>query len=352
MATATDAAAYYRDLSRLSRQVVALLLRMWRGVDRGDISRSWLAVLPDAAALVVAGQTVAAELADPYLERMVGEGRSVNVEAFAGSTPAGESIGSLLYLPAIHAKEAIANGLSTIGAMRKAEAPLIRYAHTTVSDAGREAVAAGMPAHPHATGYYRMLNPPSCARCAILAGKWFGWNAGFPRHDNCDCVHVPVRKADDSLRFDPRKAIEAGQVTGLSHADSYAITQLAADPAQVVNARRGLYTAGGRQFTREATTRVGIAGARILARDVQRALSNDVRDRTFRNWTFDRHKAAEYSELLRKGKTYTRLTKTGRVQRYAHSFTRGARPTPEQIIADATSRDDAVRLLTNFGYIL
>jgi hypothetical protein len=347
------ARAYCQDLSRLNGQVLRLLLRLWGHVDQGTISESWSHQIPEAAAIVVAGQTVAAELADPYLSSVLaGDARAaVSPEGFAGTTPAGQSVESLLYLPAIDAKQRIEAGTSAAGALRQSRAPLTMYAQTTVADAGRLAVTSGMAARPHATGYYRMLQTPSCSRCVILAGKFFRYNRGFQRHPKCDCVHVPVQEADDSLVFDARQAVEAGKVTGLSKAETKAIG-LGADPAQVVNARRGLTTAGGRKFTTEGTTRTGIAGARILARDLARAQGENVAGRTFRNWSFDRLKAAEYTDLLRKGKTYTRLTGSGRQQSYAYRFARTPRPTPEQILADATSREGAVRLLTNFGYLL
>jgi hypothetical protein len=353
-----DARLYYADLSRLNRQAAALVLRLWRGVDRGDISRSWLALLPDVAAVVVAAQVVAAELADPYLDRVFADAdqpkRAVDPEAFAGLTPAGEPVASLMYLPAIDAKERIAAGTSPGSALRMAEKPLTMYARTTVADAGRLSTAAGMGARPHAAGWYRMLQPPSCSRCAILAGKFYRYNRGFRRHPKCDCIHIPVREADDSLLFDARKAIEAGKVTGLSKANTRAILEFGADPSQVVNALRGMYLAGGRKFTTTGTTRSGIAGARILARDIQRQLAGieSVQGRTFRNYTFDRMKANEYAELFRKGKTYTRTTRTGRQQSYAYRFARSPRPTPEQILADARSRDEAIRLLINNGYVL
>jgi hypothetical protein len=350
----TDALAYYQDMAKLSKQASTLVLRLWRGVDRGDISRSWLALLPDVAAIVVAAQTVAAELADPYLQQRVGDGRHVNPVGFAAETPGGGSLESLLYLPTIDAKQRIAAGASPGGALRQAQPALLRYVGTTVADAGRLSVSAGMAARPHASGFYRMLQPPSCARCAILAGKFFRYNRGFKRHPHCDCVHIPVREADDSLLFDPRKAIEAGKVTGLSKADTKAILEFGANPAQVINARSGMYTAGGRTFTTTGTTRQGVAGARILARDVQRQLHglSAVQGETYRNYTFDRLKANQYAELFRKGKTYTRLTRTGRQQSYAYRFSRSPRPTPEQILADARSRDEAIRLLINNGYIL
>jgi hypothetical protein len=34
-------------------------------------------------------------------------------------------------------------------------------------------------------GYIRLLTPPSCARCVILAGRFYRWSDGFKRHPNC-----------------------------------------------------------------------------------------------------------------------------------------------------------------------
>ena len=61
-----------------------------------------------------------------------------------------------------------------------------------VQDAGRNGEALQMAATPSATTYDRMLNPPSCSRCIVLAGKTYRNNAGFLRHPQCDCVHVPT----------------------------------------------------------------------------------------------------------------------------------------------------------------
>lgn len=353
MGALADARLYYADTSRLNRQAAALVLRLWRSIDRGDISRSWLALLPDVIAVVVAAQTVAAELADPYLDKVLADsgGRPVAADGFVGQMGGEVPLGQMLYHPVIDAKARIASGTSAGSALRLAESPLTMYARTAVADAGRLSTAAGMGARPHARGYYRMLSPPSCKRCAIQAGKFFRYNQGFKRHPKCDCVHIPVQEADDSLLFDARKAIEAGKVTGLSKADTRAIVEFGADPSQVVNASRGMYTAGGRKFTTTGTTRRGIAGARILARDVQRALGGSTQG-TFRNFTFDRDKAAHYAELFRKGKTYTRTTSRGRQQSYSYRFAHSPRPTPEQILRDARSRDEAIRLLINNGYVL
>jgi hypothetical protein len=72
---------------------------------------------------------------------------------------------------------------------------------------------------------------------------------GRPR---CDCTHVPVTQADDSLRFDARKAFDAGQVTGLNAGEAQAIRD-GADISRVVNARRGMSDNG--LTTTEAATR-------------------------------------------------------------------------------------------------
>lgn len=351
-----DVARGYRaDVTGLSLRAARRVLQLWRLVSPGDISGSWLRLLPEAMAVVAAAQTVAAELADPYLAEIVpaaAAAGSVAADAFAGATLSGESLASLLYRPVFTAKDAIAAGATTRSALRLAEAPLVMYARSETTDAARQAVSAGMGVRRQVTGYYRMLVPPSCSRCAILAGRRYSKAEAFNRHPHCDCVHIPVAEADDSLAFDARKAIEAGQVTGLSKAELKAI-ELGADPVQIVNAHRGMYTStdGKYRYTREGTTRRGVAGARILARDAARLRGEDVSGRLFDNLTFSKGEAKQYTELLRKGVKHTRLTKTGREQSYSYSFARTARPTPEQIMRDAKTPEQQRRLLINFGYI-
>lgn len=346
--------AYGNDLSTVSRQATALVLRLWQAVQRGNLSKSWAADLPEAVAIIVAAQTVAAEMADPYLDAVLAEEgpARVAVESFAGQLPGGEPIQAMLYQPVILAKQGIRNGLGAAQVVRQFATWISTGTHTTVADSGRLATTAGMTARPHVSGFYRALRPPSCSRCAVLAGKHYRWNHGFARHRNCDCVHIPVQEADDGLEFNARAAIEAGQVTGLSKADTQAIEEFGADPSQVVNAHSGVYTAGGMTFTSTGTTRRGVAGARLLAREIDRAAGLDISASTYSNFAIDRATVARYAELFRRGKTFTRTTVTGRAQAYAYRFARAPRLTPEQIIANASSRAEAIRLLTNFGYVL
>lgn len=136
-----------------------------------------------------------------------------------------------------------------------------------VADAGRSAGQAEAAGHGW-NGYVRVLTPPSCGRCTILAGRWYRWNAGFKRHPGCDCVGVPSNddRASNPLLTDPREAFSTGGVRGVSKADTQAIAD-GADPAKVINATRGLgapgVTAAGRtevfghtvKYTTEATTK-------------------------------------------------------------------------------------------------
>lgn len=125
-------------------------------------------------------------------------------------------------------------------------------------------------------GYVRMLNPPSCSRCVILAGATYygndgvmfhqvgndwvkesnGTPGGFQRHPLCDCIMIPTSedRAGD-LTTDPRVYFDSlspeEQDAGFGKAKAEAI-RLGADMSQVVNATRGMRKAqvfGTRQWT-------------------------------------------------------------------------------------------------------
>lgn len=72
--------------------------------------------------------------------------------------------------------------LSTLFPEADSKALLQIMAATAVQDAGRAAASAALTARRTLTGYVRMLVSPSCSRCAVLAGRWYRWNAGFARH--------------------------------------------------------------------------------------------------------------------------------------------------------------------------
>lgn len=132
-----------------------------------------------------------------------------------------------------------------------------------VRDAGRSASQVEFVSRPDWTNYVRMLIPPSCPRCTVLAGRIYRDLKSFDRHPpTCDCVMVPVTDwesaHDKGYVSSPQEAFEKGHIRGLSEADAQAISD-GADIVKVVNAHRGMSapTVFGRKVkaTTEGTTR-------------------------------------------------------------------------------------------------
>ena len=123
-------------------------------------------------------------------------------------------------------------------AKAQSEATFDALVVSLVSDAGRTAAAVDMGSRPALTGYVRSLNPPSCPRCAVLAGRVYRYSTGFSRHPGCDCLMTPtVESIGRELTLDGTDAALHGQVTGLSKGDQFALEN-GADLGQVVNVRR------------------------------------------------------------------------------------------------------------------
>jgi hypothetical protein len=111
-----------------------------------------------------------------------------------------------------------------------------RLVASLVQDAGRAAESVATTVRSRIV-HVRYLNPPSCSRCAVLAGRVYRWSDGFQRHPNCDCVMVPCEESDPLAPVDPVALFEAGQVSGLSKTDAQALRD-GADFGQIVNVRR------------------------------------------------------------------------------------------------------------------
>lgn len=65
-------------------------------------------------------------------------------------------------------------------------------AASQIQDAARSSASLAIAVRPSVSGWVRMMNPPSCSRCAVLAGKFFRWNQGFQRHPQCFPAGVMV----------------------------------------------------------------------------------------------------------------------------------------------------------------
>jgi len=306
-----SAAEYGREQRREIVQAVAAVRRTWRRMGQ-DFDVSWPRIAPRLLEVTDLAQSrVAAGALDfiPDVLEDTGQSRAAtavarpNARGLVGVAGDGRPVDSLLYGAVAHAKTRVAGGASTAQALRSGGKWLSLATGTLLSDTGRQAESLGMGVRP-VSGYVRMLNPPSCSRCVVLAGRWYRKSAGFQRHPGCDCRHIPASESvggdltvSPADYFDSLSAAEQDATFGKAGAEAI---RSGADIGQVVNARRGIQVAqvGGRRVltTTEATTRRGRASRAAAGR-------------------------------------------------------RGARLMPETIARVATDRDDYLRLLRANGYL-
>lgn len=141
---------------------------------------------------------------------------------------------------AVAADQPLAPALAKVADVQRLELITV----TRLADASRLAAGLAVTVRPH-VGWTRMVNPPCCTRCAILAGKWFRWNQGFPRHPKCDCRHVPsTEDRVGDVRTDVSALFSTGQVTGVTRVEQRAL-DAGANINRVINARH-MTLAGGR----------------------------------------------------------------------------------------------------------
>lgn len=255
-------AGYYQQQQQVGALTAATLRKLW-GRMGADFDPSWAELRGPATQVVTAGQAAAAAgAAGVVAATLIETGQdggdpagTVNPAVFAGTASDGWDLGTLLDRAPIIAKAQIAGGADVVGSLAVAGRWLTMTALTQVADAGRETIAADIGNHPKVTGYVRMLNPPSCSRCVVLAGKWYRWNTGFARHNRCDCVHIPSteNRAGD-FRTDPyayfRSLTEAGQEQVFGRSEARAIRD-GGDIFRVVNVQqRGLAAVTSRQARR------------------------------------------------------------------------------------------------------
>ncbi|WP_455749459.1 VG15 protein [Micromonospora chersina] len=260
------AARHARRQVALARQAAREMARLWARVDRQAIGPSWAASVPAAVQVLGSAQAIAAASAAVYLDDLLdeyglaggAEGRVVP-DALAGVASDGRDLAGLLYQPAIVTLTSLKQGATEGRALAGGRFALDMIVRSQVADAGRVADGVALAVRPQLSGYVRMVVGGTCARCLVLAGRFYRWNAGFQRHPRCDCRHIPASEdAAGDLRTDPKAAFEAmseaEQDRVFGAAGAQAIRE-GADMARVVNARRGMQVVGQRKFTTEAAGR-------------------------------------------------------------------------------------------------
>jgi len=320
------AAAHYAYGKQVQTRALRDITRMWVTVDRNNIIDSWTAKAGAAAMLVAQAQQATAEDSIEYsaavmeAEEIDPPQHQILAAGFAGiAYPLGdrqrqpiglrESIAS----PAYKALRAIKTGYTTDRAMGIGLDNLLLRSQMQISDAARQAEGVAMTAAPVRMHYVRMLNPPSCSRCAILAGKTYRAQEAFRRHPGCDCRHIPMTEAlAGDMTTDPYQYFNSlsaqDQDKYFKPSDAQAIRD-GADIFQVVNARSGTYTSeGGALATYYGTTKRGYWGG-------TESLANKV--------SGDRYRRAVRVRLM-----------------------------PEEIYKRAKgNREQALRMLEDYGYV-
>lgn len=311
-----SAAVQYAREQRLEiSAAVAALGRQWRRMG-ADFDAGFIRVAPTMLDItrtaqeritVGAGRYIPNVLEDTGQLKWLDAAATVNPLSLVGVAGDGRPVESLLYGAVVQSKIAVGSGRTTFQALADAGQWLSMVMGTALSDTGRAAESLHSGVRP-VTGYVRMLSPPSCARCAILAGNFYRKNQGFLRHPRCDCRHIPssesmagertvnARAYFDSLptaaRLEADNPLltvamrrEAGiysreDIFGRAGADAI---REGADINQVVNARRGMSLAqDGRRITTEGTGRRGIAstartgrtGARLMPETIAAVAKN------------------------------------------------------------------------------
>lgn len=285
MSTPETAVKHYRAMLRLQRSARAAAAVAWSSLSAAYLSESWDSVSPALERAVSRLQLDAATRGAGYGARTLADQGLyeapeawVDPSSLAGVSSRGASLGAALYSAIPHTKDLIAGGMPERVALAHGREVLQMSAAAQVADAGRTAAGLDTFARPK-VGYVRMLNPPSCSRCSVLAGRFYRNNEGFQRHPRCDCVHVPTTRTEaaesEGLVHDPyayfESLSESAQDKTFGKAQAQAIRG-GGDLFQVVNARRGMSYAGvssdgsrrgqkvASDFTSEGTTRRALWG--------------------------------------------------------------------------------------------
>lgn len=244
----------YRAQQAITGTTAKAVSRLWSRMGT-DFDVSWSTIAPQMREVVETGRAAAVAVAVPYTASVLAETGQVAEPigplapaAFLASAPDGRPIGSMLEQSVVKAKVAVGSGMTPDRALFAAGQWLTMATLTTLADTRRMVYQADIIQRPTLTGFTRMLNPPSCKDCAILAGKWFRWNTGFERHPNCDCIHIPAAeniagdlRTDPNALFDSMTPAEQEKTFGRSEARAL---REGADIYKVVNqSNRKLSTA-------------------------------------------------------------------------------------------------------------
>lgn len=239
MATATQQQAreYRAQQAAIAAGGAAAVRRLLAaGADWGDLLTTVAAAQLSAAALAVATVALRAERAP-----LVTPGRFAGVSAFG--FPISEPIIATIDARVPAPVEALPQQWWDSSAVFSAAVE--QLVASEVQDTARSAGQAEMVTQ-GATRYVRVLAPPSCKRCAVLAGRLYRTDKPFARHPGCDCTSEAVSSLEDAVErglvVTPDDAYRRGWIRDLTAGERAAIDD-GADIGQVINSASGIATA-------------------------------------------------------------------------------------------------------------
>lgn len=325
-----EAALSYSGLQRAEiGAAVSAASRLWRRMGT-DFDASYARLEPALLAVLFAAQERVAEGALAYVPAVLSDAPPPLYESagsrFVGVAGDGLPVASMAYGAVVQAKAAVAQGMDVAEALARGGRHLTLSSGTLLSDTGRAAEKVSGGAR-RVKQWTRMLNPPSCGRCVVLAGKVSYQSEAFDRHPGCDCRNVPsTEDTGDDARTDPKAYLE-----GLSEAEQDRVLgskangqafRDGADMNQLINAYRKSGSVRPAQvhgvdikYTREGTTRRGHA-----------------------YWQMSQAQYIKEQSVFKDGSKYYRL--------------KSPRLMPESIYKIAKDQDDAKRLLKLYGWVV
>ncbi|MHB9003997.1 MAG: VG15 protein [Coriobacteriia bacterium] len=337
--------AHQAARARVTDVGTARAVRLFRAMSVDALDRSWDAIAPALVATVSAAQVAAARQSTGYMARVeafYGTSTPAEVvpEAFGGVMHDGREVGPAAYGAVTQTKTLIGRGVPRQQAFEVGASFLATIVGAAIQDAGRNSdltLAAGK----RWVRYVRVVSAGACSRCAILAGR-DDYRRPFLRHPRCRCTMFPIadERGDREIPkgffsspgeyFESLSAAERERV--FTKAGAKAI-EAGADPAKVVNARRGYFGSAPAGAAPRRLRPVTI-GVRADGSPLQ-VFATD--EGTTARGAFGRAEIAATERAAREGR-YRRTTTL--------------RLMPEQIMSMAGDNPDrAVELLRRYGYL-
>jgi hypothetical protein len=195
-----QAYTYVAQQQARTTELVAAVVAIWAGLETSAAVESWVAGIGRKIYVLLSMvQQVAAADAARYVHDVLAaqgltyRGPNVNPANFAGIASDGRDLESLLAGAVVHFRHAQDEGKSDAQARSDGANFLRMVLPTQIADQARAAESVTLTAANAAdadgkdvqVGWIRLLTPPSCGRCAILAGRFYRWSDGFERHPMC-----------------------------------------------------------------------------------------------------------------------------------------------------------------------